>query len=360
MGTKTEIEWTDATWNPIRGCSKVSPGCKNCYAETMAARFCGEGQPYAGVIERGRWNGQITFHPHKLDEPLRWQKPRRVFVNSMSDLFHPRVTFETIAGIFGIMGAAPRHTFQILTKRPERAEKFFRWLKRWPDAYEACANFIHELCMPSMDRVPIPIPGQRWPLHNVWLGVSVEDQETADARVPLLLKCPAAVRWISAEPLLGPVDLWARWLWPLQWTWAAAYDSPEDAIAAGAYAAESPQLLLAANARILRWVVVGGESGTGARPMHPAWAAHLRDQCTKTKTPFLFKQWGAWREFAQGDLSGQLPTGRIIDCEGHTRRGQAVFDPAVGDRLMVRAGKGKTGRLLEGKVWDQYPCQDQE
>ena len=182
MSYKSSIEWCDATWNPIRGCSMVSHGCTNCYAMKVAHRFSGTGMAYDGLTKMTSagpvWNGKITLVPKLLDQPLRWRRPRKIFVNSMSDLFHENVPDSFIAQVWNVMQNANHHTFQILTKRPERMLSWVgKWFRSWP------------------------------PLPNVWLGVSTEDQATADERIPLLLKTPAAVRWISAEPLLGPIDI---------------------------------------------------------------------------------------------------------------------------------------------------------
>ena len=232
MGAKTGIEWTDATWNPLRGCSRVSEGCRNCYAESVANRFKGPGQPYEGLIARaGRWNGEIRLVPEKLLEPWRWVKPRRIFVNSMSDLFHPSVPFEYIAAVFFIMSVTTRHTYQVLTKRPERMREFFRWLATDGDGVYLGAVYQGDTLLQIMDEKvyesahTIPeIAALAWtpkgktrggydncgpifPYKNVWLGVSVENQATADERIPLLLEVPAAVRFLSVEPLIGSVDL---------------------------------------------------------------------------------------------------------------------------------------------------------
>lgn len=215
MADKTGISWTDATWNPIRGCSKVSAGCKNCYAEKVAARFSGPGQPYEGTVRDGHWNGQIRFVPDMLAQPLKWKRPRRIFVNSMSDLFHDGVPFEYVAAVFGVMAACPQHTFQLLTKRPERAVEFFEWTDANPSRYsipEQCGlcafNAIEAAGQCGTPRFGpgLLAKNDAWPLPNVHLGVSVENQETADARIPLLLQCPAKVRFVSYEPALGPVD----------------------------------------------------------------------------------------------------------------------------------------------------------
>lgn len=290
MSEKTGIEWTDATWNPIRGCSRVSEGCRNCYAESVANRFKGQGQPYEGLIARtGQWNGNITVVDHLLDQPLRWRKPRRIFVNSMSDLFHETVPDDVIHAVFSVMAQATQHTFQILTKRPERMRDV---LTLW-DRIGITGNYFHG-----------------HPLPNVWLGVSVEDQATADERIPLLLQTPAAVRWISAEPLLGPIDFSGMWVPHAN---PAVHESMLEA---------------------LDWVVVGGESGKNARPMQLDWALSLRDQCQSAGVPFFFKQWGehAPNWFCDGD--GKYDGGPI---------------------WMDRMGKKAAGRLLDGREWNEYP-----
>ena len=207
MADQSAIEWTDATWNPLRGCSRVSAGCQHCYAEKVAARFSGPGLPYEGLIHpttKG-WNGQVKLVPEVLDQPLRWKRPRRIFVNSMSDLFHESVPDNYIAAVFGIMAATPQHTYQVLTKRPMRMQRWFStFMARNPlSIMHECvkgAMGYHHTRRPAINTMP-------WPLANVWLGVSVENQETADARIPLLLECPASVRWLSCEPLLGSLDL---------------------------------------------------------------------------------------------------------------------------------------------------------
>ncbi|MEM1415415.1 MAG: phage Gp37/Gp68 family protein [Myxococcota bacterium] len=226
----TKIQWTDEVWNPTVGCSRVSAGCQNCYAERVAHR--GMTESHRGLTVMGakgpRWTGDVRLMPSRLGVPRRWRKPRRVFVNSMSDLFHPEVPFEFVAAVFNTMAACPQHTFQVLTKRPKRAEEFF-W---WTDDHES-------------------------PLPNVWLGVSVEDQATADERLPILQGLPGVVRWASYEPALGPVRF-------LAYPW-------------------------------LSWVVVGGESGPRARPFDVAWArAVIADahSITMRNMPVFVKQLG--------------------------------------------------------------------
>lgn len=278
--TQGGIAWTDETWNPVRGCSRVSKGCEHCYAETVARRFSGPGQPYQGLVRldadgraKAQWNGTVRFVEEHLGDPLRWTRPRKVFVNSMSDLFHESLAFEAIAAIFGVMAAAPRHTFQVLTKRPKRARAFFAWVASSPLGVAACADAASRRVPERM--FPIAPP---WPLPNVWLGVSVEDQASADERITELLACPAAVRWVSYEPALGPVDFGLLGTLPASMT-------------GGAY-------VLAAER--LHWIVVGGESGPGARPFDLAWARSVIAQCREAGAAAFIKQLGAapWQHIA--------------------------------------------------------------
>lgn len=309
----SKIEWTDETWNPVRGCSKVSDGCRNCYAMRQAHRFSGPGKAYEGLTQlvKGKgpqWTGEVRCVPEFLEAPLRWKKPRRVFVNSMSDLFHPEVPFEFVDRVFAIMGQCPEHTFQILTKRPELMREYVEW---W-------------------GRVIKPLGAVYWPLPNVWLGVSVEDQAMADERIPILLQTPAAVRWLSMEPLLGPVDLQL-----------VDFDG-----ATGLAVLDNPPWQV-------RWVVVGGESGPGARPMHPDWVRSIRDQCQTANVPFLFKQWGAWIPI---DQPWMQDSPRPL-AENETWLNQAGGSGFHGDDVyrMRRVRKKKAGRELDGRTWDQYP-----
>lgn len=302
------IAWCTETWNPLRGCTRVSAGCMNCYAESMAVRFSGPGQPYEGTIntETNRWNSTVRLVPEKLAEPLRWQRPRMVFVNSMSDLFHEDVPGEFIDQVFAVMALAPQHTFQVLTKRPARMLAYMTDGGR-PRRVGSNNGFMAD------NNVVYP-----WPLPNVWIGTTVENQETADERIPLLLQTPAAVRWLSMEPLLGPVDLkHGEWIPPqgggskvnLFRPWETPLPS-------------------------LDWVVVGGELGSNARPMHPDWARSLRDQCAEAGVPFLFKQWGEWAPNWNNDDAG---------------------NKISGSEWMDRQGKKVAGRLLDGVLHDGYP-----
>lgn len=251
----TKIEWTDQTWNPITGCSRVSEGCRNCYAERMAARLARMGtkggERYEGTVtwrQKPQWSGVTRFHPDVLAYPLRWRKPRMIFVCSMSDLFHEENTGDEIAAVFGVMAATPQHTYQVLTKRSERMREWFEWVAtyRWA-------------------RAALSAP---WPLPNVWLGVSVEDQEHADERIPHLLRCPAAVRFVSYEPALGPVYL---------------ADYLEKRYRTG-FPVDGPGVIG------LDWIIAGGESGPGARGAHPQWFRDVLDQCAEAGVSFFQKQ----------------------------------------------------------------------
>lgn len=247
MAVKSSIEWTEATWNPVTGCDRVSEGCDHCYAQTLAKRLKAMGNRRYQQDGNTRTSGPgfgLTLHSDQLQLPTRWREPRVVFVNSMSDLFHDGVPQDFIAEVFDVMAATPRHTYQVLTKRPGRM-----------------ASVLNSLGRPS---------------PNVWLGTSIENQRWADIRIPHLLKTPAATRFLSCEPLLGPIEL--------------------------------PRSIRTA----VGWVIVGGESGPGARPMDISWARSLRDQCSESGVAFFFKQWG-----------GRTP----------------------------KAG----GRQLDGRTWDEMP-----
>lgn len=315
MASASKIEWTEATWNPVIGCSRVSPGCQHCYAETMAARIVhmhGTASPYTDVVKRGPtgeplplWNGEVRFLPDRLTQPLKWRKPRRIFVNSMSDLFHEKLTNEQIAAVFGVMAACPQHTFQVLTKRAKRMRDWFAWVSEEDSpgdsvaewlAFEGsafgCEEQIRRMggvwCPPQIgDEGRIELRGYYddirfpWPLPNVWLGVSAEDQQRADERISLLLECPAAVRMVSLEPLLGPVDL--RHLQP--------GDPPTEINAlSGTHGVLRPHRGECAS---LDWVIVGGESGRDARPCNVAHVRQIVRDCKTAGVACFVKQLGA-------------------------------------------------------------------
>jgi protein gp37 len=318
----TKIEWADKVWNPVTGCTKVSQGCKNCYAERLAKRFWGE-----------RKFSDVRWHEDRLNEPLKWKKPCRVFVNSMSDLFHPDLGDGYIAAAFQVMREASQHTFMILTKRPER---MLAYMMKYP----------------------------REAASNIWLGVSVEDQKTADLRIPILLQTPAMIRFVSVEPMLGPVTLTdirvnKDWVWDvlsgiqIKTAW------------------EDYQF----GCKKINWVICGGETGPGARPMHLWWARAIRNQCrdAKTPTPFFFKQWGEWHpQFDQrSEFVFNCPVCNCTDndpCEGGC---YWVVDGDENDRCSrclsyqsfmwpdqsysYRAGKKRAGRILDGRTWEEFP-----
>jgi protein gp37 len=315
----TSIEWTDKVWNPTTGCDRVSPGCDNCYALTMAKRLKGMGSAKYQNDGDPRTSGPgfgITEHPDTLATPFSWREPRKVFVNSMSDLFHAGVSDEFVAEVFAVMALVQRHTFQVLTKRPGRLRSLL-----------GSPNFVRRV----RDMTEDSRAGRHldWPLPNVWLGVSVEDQKRADLRIPALLDTPAAVRWLSCEPLLGSVDL------------------------------DLPAADYIGGRRSVDWVVVGGESGPGARPMHPEWARLLREQCRAARVPFHFKQRGDW-SWAEHSTFLRAPAGApprgFLGPDGEWRD----YLPRVArlDRwaAMYRVGKGRAGRELDGRTWDEFPA----
>jgi protein gp37 len=336
VAQNSTIEWTDATWNPIRGCTRVSPGCQNCYAERVAIRFSGKGQAYEGLakITNGhpQWTGKIAFVEKHLLDPLKWKEPRRIFVNSMSDLFHEGVSDPQLDAIFAVMAQAHWHTFQVLTKRPERMLAYFQKLQAAADEHAPktmTGIFLASdvLNIRNMARNPHSANAfeARWPLPNVWLGVSVENQKAADERIPLLLQTPAAVRWISAEPLLGPVDL-ANFV-TCQCPGTGEHCQP--CLSGG-----------------LNWLVAGGESGPGARPMHPEWARSLRDQCKAAGVPFFFKQWGQYAPGALNDKWDAVANDGSLDID----------DPLLNVAQVTKVGKKAAGRKLDGVEHNEYPA----
>ena len=495
--SKTKIEWTQETWNPVRGCSRVSRGCERCYAERQAARGLPglksptTGEPFARMTPSGpRWTGHVELIESMLDIPLRRKKPTTYFVNSMSDLFHEALPDEAIDRVFAVMALCPQHTFQVLTKRAKRMRDYISTL-------HDCANDSRQV------RV-----GMRysWPLPNVWMGVSCENQKTADERIPLLLQTPAAVRFVSAEPLLSAIDF-AKWLsynpvyevqaergvclsssaerrsgnptrrndleaqktrlgsveaaggepslstppsgarlrrvlpgagdagWgedlragaslgvsALQWADSGRIDSeprgrqeetqpPEQSSAGDVQRTTDPRHSRSeggarlqsgrpdelnvqtddersrehqnppvgrretevhsggfrdripdgiedrAGGPALNLIILGGESGPGARPMHPQWARDVRDQCQTAGVPFFFKQWGEWLPIATPRISGVVRETLIIDGSGKTRlcTWNDVMS-TVGDLWAVeRVGKRAAGRLLDGQEWRQMP-----
>ena len=272
----SKIEWTERTWNPITGCTKISAGCKHCYAETMAKRLQAMGT-------RGYENGfGITVQLDAVfEKPLHWKKPSMIFVCSMADLFHENIAYHYIERVMQIIEQCPQHTFQILTKRAKNMRAFF-----------------------ESRAVP----------KNVWLGVTCENQETADERIPHLLSIDASARFLSCEPLLGDINLWnAGWF-------------------------------LSGENVDINWVIVGGESGHDARPMNPDWARSIRDQCLAANVPFFFKQWGEW--ISECQLTEQQKSSFFCRKSNNTFRG---------DLLVYKVGKKRAGRLLDGVIYDAMP-----
>jgi protein gp37 len=332
MSGKSAIEWTEQTWNPIVGCSIVSPGCINCYAMKEAYRFGFNPQleRYHGLTKmvngNAVWTGKLAIAPDTtLLGPLKRKKPTTYFVNSMGDLFHEDCPDEWIDRVFAVMALCPHHTFQVLTKRAARMRDYVVAMNAELSQAERLVNAlgVPRTCLVAVD----------WPLPNVWLGVSAERQQEADERIPLLLQTPAAVRFISAEPLLGEINLQR-----------ALYVGRE-----GGWEYEGSKR------QMLDWVIVGGESGPGARPMHPAWARWLRDQCLAACVPFFFKQWGAWAPSTPDQAKGNPRSGwRTIKAHPHVARAEELY-PEAGAEFVEHFGKKAAGRLLDGVEHNGFP-----
>lgn len=344
----SKIEWTNETWNPIIGCSKVSEGCKNCYAEKMAGRLSNipsTHQNYKEVVRWGqsvktdmyyglqKWNGKTHLIESVLEKPFHWRKPRMIFVCSMGDLFHESVPFWWIDKVFAVILANPHHTFQILTKRPERMLEWFNYKNTsWKNEgmqgperirYQAYAQFGAKV---EYDN------GDYWPLKNLWIGVSAENQEQANKRIPVLNAIPAQVKFVCLEPLLSRIDL----------NKSLGHTLKHHA---------------GGLKNCLSWVIVGGESGPKARPMHPDWVRSIRDQCKDAEVPFFFKQWGEWRESVNQDFGRYhkwqwiTPSGITDDCMGRN----LINNHEWNTKLMFRSGKKKAGNLLDGKTYQEFP-----
>ncbi|SDD93288.1 protein gp37 [Bradyrhizobium brasilense] len=334
----SKIEWTTDTWNPIVGCSIATPGCTNCYAMAMAARIeamnaeareteqrSGKKRTiaaqYDGTTKKVNgsavWTGKLALAGDSiLLKPFKVKKPTTWFVNSMGDLFHEEVPDEWIDKVFAVMALNPHHTFQLLTKRAKR-------MRQWFDADRA--ERVGLTMLTIVDRIPYGHRQVPWPLPNVWLGVSTERQQEADERIPGLLATPAAIRFISAEPLLGPIDL-AR---AVRVSGGADYRS---------------HII----GKHLDWVIVGGESGPAARPMHPDWARSLRDQCVAANVPFFFKQWGAYRPLTEIEKVTACGA-TIVYPEPTIRNGPQ------GGVYMLQVPKKLAGRELDGQLHDAMP-----
>jgi protein gp37 len=359
MADNSLIEWTDATWQPITGCSVVSPGCKHCYAMKLAGGRLRHHPTRAGLTQTTKagpvWTGEVRFNEKQLLEPLGWSRPRKIFVCAHGDLFAEGVPDEWIDQVFAVMALCPQHVFQVLTKRPERMRAYLSTGRSHPVALDALGLVLDEMSRNPRSKIGagVVIQGdmshlQSWPLPNVWLGVSVENQYWAVQRICDLLETPAAKRFISAEPLLGPLDL-EPFLNPAS-KWSNGWHNN--------YPFAYPRAQL-------DWVIAGGESGPGARPMHPDWARSLRDQCAAAGIAFFFKQWGG---FAPSDpVSAIMGTpkhrrGSLLHRDGHVIT-DVEMDRLLNDETfdlspfqqMIEVGKRSAGRLLDGVEHNGMP-----
>jgi protein gp37 len=346
VGERSNIEWTESSWTPVRArakatgkvgwhCEHASPGCINCYAEGMNKRL-GTGLPFKpdqlGAVE-------MFLDADMLRAPLRWRRPRKIFVCSMTDLFADFVPDEWIDQVFAVMALCPQHTFQVLTKRADRMRTYFG-ARRSGDPWAAAADHVADLI--GKEEHPRILEPRDIPLPNVWLGVSMEDQRRADERIPHLLDTPAAVRFLSCEPLLGPVDIASAMT-----TDAALSVLFEKHACAGSVDPRGS----------LHWVICGGESGPGARPMHPDWARGLRDQCAAAGIPFFLKQWGEWAP--ADDQHGQATFSAVHATTGMSRTSVSVGMTFIEDggpyAGMRRIGKKAAGATLDGREWRRMP-----
>lgn len=410
MADGTKIEWTDATWNPVTGCSVVSPGCTNCYAMKLAGTRLRNHPSRKGLTRDTKagpvWTGEMRLNTEWLDQPIRWTKPRRIFVCAHGDLFAEGVPDGWIMQVLTVMAQCPHHTFQVLTKRPDRMRDFF---KRWADLSGEDFGDFKDARGPAEVRANHPSPrGQLfadmlesmgappagaayppfdwsggmmfWPdtFRHIWLGTSVEDQPRADERISILLDTPAALHWISAEPLIGSMDLRRILIDHPSYHGVKAH---LDALTGQIYDLGDTPIGEVANR--LKWVVVGGESGPGARPMHPAWARSARDQCAAAGVAFNFKQHGAWapvdhmtseeidecyrsrRKAKPGEDQAAIDESYGRDCivdltilHGDGRRYDLLSPLAFADRqamTMMHVGKKAAGRRLDGIEHNGFP-----
>ncbi|MER8506659.1 phage Gp37/Gp68 family protein [Mesorhizobium sp. M0894] len=381
MADHSSIEWTDATWNPITGCSIVSPGCTNCYAMKLAGTRLKHIDSRKGLTRDTKagpvWTGEVRLNRQWLHQPLDWKKPRRIFVCAHGDLFAENVPDGWILDVFTVMAAADHHTYQVLTKRADRMREFLSRRDLLEDIYVNWFTFTGK-----------PAEVYSWPLHNVWCGVSAEDQKRADERVPELLATPAAIRFVSAEPLLGPIrfDRIGEFTdtfedcgghpdphWPANAQDATWLNAPAGKMQAEARDPSGNRLGdidvgLPHDGGKLDWIIVGGESGPGARPMHPAWARSIRDQCAASGTAFFFKQWGEWApQIGAVDgwtLDDNPEISRFEHREWEDGRWSEPFWPMWCDwqdgnydeeQCVSRIGKKRAGRLLDGVEHNAMP-----
>lgn len=343
MADGSHIEWTDATWNPITGCSVHSPGCKHCYAMLLAGtRLAGHPSRSGLTIDTKAgpvWNGEVRLNEGWLTQPLNWTRPRRIFVVAHGDLFHEAVPDEWIDRVFAVMALCPQHQFQVLTKRADRMRKYLSEAEIRQRIHAELMT-VGETEKAAMRRARAAWRlEEAWPLPNVWLGVSAENQHWLMQRAPNLVETPAAVRFLSYEPALTEIDIEPFVLpvrdWSNGWLNNYPFHYPKHR---------------------LDWVICGGESGPKARPMHTDWARSVRDQCAAGGVAFLFKQWGDWLPEGQVDKDGfewaPGSDGRVQWWKPEPKIG-APLDPA---HCSVRVGKKQAGRRLDGRLHDGYPA----
>lgn len=363
MGASTKISWADASWSPITGCSPCSEGCRRCYAAAIAKRFWGD-RPFSDV----------RFHPDRLDQPLRWRKPRKIFVVSMGDLFHddtfllsspfntglnfslnsyiPYTDHPMLDAIFAVMERSLNHIFILLTKRPENMSRYFSAVQKhklkYADKFKDCPTEEMRNSPAAQDAKKSavnPIP------NHIWIGVTAENQKQADKRIPILLDIPAAVRFVSIEPMLGKVELGHHLK-------GACMEHCESIMQTSC-----PGGKCITRDEGIDWVICGGESGPGAKPMHPDWARSIRDQCQKAGVPFFFKQWGEWIPITQSvkgtscrKMISMFPdgeiNGKLRNLYKELQEGEGV---QVGGEFHLLVGKKKAGRILDGKEWTEFP-----
>jgi protein gp37 len=349
----TKIEWTHrpgtmpAVLNPTTGCDKISPGCKFCYAEIMHRRLEAMGQPKY----QQPFKGHVQYWPEELAKPFKWKKPRTVFLNSMSDIFHEDVPIEAIAEIYAMMFLTPEHTYIVLTKRADRAKDVLSSEEFFFEYVKACNRLHDKYNQPLESALYFEDEFKTmWPLKNVWQGVSVESQDYVQ-RVRELCLTPAHIRVVSAEPLLGPLDFNER---------VFQY---RDGSVAFPYLKDSESTMLI---DLIDWIIVGGESGHKARPMHPDWVRDIRDQCKKAKKNFFFKQWGEWVPAEENitsleqidalpDRPKEAKLVEMINRKGvHNNRLliDGVTEPLV---RMFKVGKHLSGNAIDGKKHLNFP-----
>ncbi|HEV7251453.1 MAG TPA: phage Gp37/Gp68 family protein [Shinella sp.] len=368
MADHTAIEWTDATWNPITGCAIASPGCTNCYAMRLAGTRLKNHPSREGLTRDSKagpvWTGEVRLNEQWLTQPLKWSRPRMIFVCAHGDLFAEGVPDEWIDQVFAIMALAPQHTFQVLTKRAKRMREYLSDPRQYSRRMAATPAYTPKVTSDNI--API--------LPNVWLGVSVEDQRRAEERIPELLQTPAAIRWVSAEPLLGRVDLTSididgdsfvdalnirTWEQEIE-NWR---DSTPDWEASFLDWFNLEEMATGPILPRLDWVVAGGESGPDARPMHVEWIRALRDQCTAAGVPFLFKQWGEWvPQVGAVDgwtINDDPEISRIDHRDWEDGRWGEPYRPMwcddIDDDTVSRVGKRRAGRRLDDVEHNEFP-----